>query len=97
MDSVLDTGFPLSYRDSVLRFLFPLFPQPSSGSGAPVDAITRLLVTLSDTSLTIPLLMSLVPEEKLLAYQFAFDFVEGGSQDYLETIRNELPEGDSVC
>ena len=96
MDSVLDTGFSLSYRDTVLQFIFPLFPKPSSGSGSHVDAITRLLVTLSDTSLTIPLLTSLVPNEKLLAYQFAFDFVEGGSQDYLETIRSELPEGDSV-
>ena len=41
-----------------------------------------------------PLLVSLVPSAKLLAYQFAFDLVEGGSQDFLEAIRNELPEGD---
>jgi len=34
-----------------------------------------------------------VPAQKLLAYQFAFDLVEGGSQDFLEGIRNELPEG----
>jgi 26S proteasome regulatory subunit N2 len=38
--------------------------------------------------------VSLVPREKLLAYQFAFDLVEGGSQDFLEAIRSEFPEGD---
>ena len=98
MEGVLDTGFSLSYRDQVLRFLFPLFPQPTAGDGSPhVHALTRLLVTLSDPSLTIPLLASLVSCEPLLAYQFAFDLVEGGSQDFLETLRAELPEGDEVC
>jgi len=29
-------------------------------------------------------------------YQFAFDLVEGGAQDFLENIRNELPDGDEV-
>ena len=53
-------------------------------------------MTLSDPSLTIPLLSSLVTNEELLAYQFAFDLVEGGSQDFLETVRSELPEGDEV-
>jgi len=53
-------------------------------------------VTLSNPSLTVPLLTSLVPNEKLLAYQFAFDLVEGGAQDFLESVRNELPEGDDV-
>lgn len=97
MEAVLDTGFPLSYRDQVLRFLFPLFPQPTTGDTSPhVHALTRLLVTLSDTSLTVPLLNSLVPKERLLAYQFAFDLVEGGAQDYLESIRTELPAGDEV-
>jgi 26S proteasome regulatory subunit N2 len=98
MEGVLDTGFSLSYRDQVLRFLFPLFPQLTAGDGSPhVHAITRLLVTLSDPSLTIPLLASLVSSEQLLAYQFAFDLVEGGSQDFLETLRAELPEGDEAC
>ena len=97
MEGVLDTGFSLSYRDQVLRFLFPLFPRPTTGDGSPhVHALTRLLVTLSDPSLTIPLLSSLVVNEELLAYQFAFDLVEGGSQDFLETVRSELPEGDEV-
>lgn len=97
MEGVLDTGFSLSYRDQVLRFLFPLFPQPRTGDGSPiVHALTRLLVTLSDPSLTIPLLTSLVTREQLLAYQFAFDLVEGGSQDFLETLRTDLPEGDEV-
>ncbi|KAF4623012.1 hypothetical protein D9613_001708 [Agrocybe pediades] len=97
MEGVLDTGFSLSYRDQVLRFLFPLFPRPTAGDGSPhVHALTRMLVTLSDPSLTIPLLSSLVQSEKLLAYQFAFDLVEGGSQDFLETLRTELPAGDET-
>ncbi|KAJ3574095.1 hypothetical protein NP233_g1992 [Leucocoprinus birnbaumii] len=95
MEAALDTGFSLSYRDHVLRFLFPLFPSLTIGEGSEhVHALTRLLVTLSDVSLTVPLLSGLVEKEKLLAYQLAFDLVEGGSQDYLESIRNELPAGD---
>ena len=102
MEAVLDTGFSLSYRDQVLHKLLPLFPSPTTESKSPhVHALTRLLVTLSNASLTVPLLTSLVPHEKLLAYQFAFDLVlvAGGAQDFLENIRNELPEGDevSVC
>ena len=97
MEGVLDTGFPLLYRNQVLRFLLPLFPQPSAGEGAAhANPITHLLVTLSDSSLTIPFLNSLVESEELLAYQFAFDLVEGGSQDFLETLRTELPQGDEV-
>ncbi|KAF8585578.1 26S proteasome regulatory complex, non-ATPase subcomplex, Rpn2/Psmd1 subunit [Ramaria rubella] len=92
MEAVLDTGFKLSYRDEVLHFLLPLFPPPSSHSSH-IYALTRLLVTLSDASLTVSLLTSLIPKEKLLAYQFAFDFVEGGSQEFLEAVRNELPIG----
>ncbi|KAJ7492719.1 D-isomer specific 2-hydroxyacid dehydrogenase [Mycena latifolia] len=96
MEGVLDTGFSLSYRDQVLSFLFPLFPQPVAGDSSPhVHALTRLLVTLSSPSLTVPFLTALVPKEKLLAYQFAFDLVEGGSQDFLESVRTELPEGDA--
>jgi 26S proteasome regulatory subunit N2 len=97
MDAVLDTGFSLSYRDQVLHKLLPLFPSPTTEAKSPhVHALTRLLVTLSKPSLTVPLLTSLVPHEKLLAYQFAFDLVEGGAQDFLESVRNELPEGDEV-
>jgi 26S proteasome regulatory subunit N2 len=97
MEGVLDTGFSLSYRDQVLSFLFPLFPQPVAGDSSPhVHSLTRLLVTLSSPSLTVPFLTSLIPKEKLLAYQFAFDLVEGGSQDFLESVRTELPEGDAV-
>ena len=61
-----------------------------------MHSLTRLLVTLSNPSLTVPFLTSLVPHEKLLAYQFAFDLVEGGAQDFLESVRTELPEGDEV-
>ncbi|KAF8898847.1 hypothetical protein BD779DRAFT_1666615 [Infundibulicybe gibba] len=96
MEAVLDTGFSLSYRNQVLQFLFPLFPKPTIGAGIPhVHALTRLLVTLNSSSLTIPLLTSLVPKERLVAYQFAFDLVEGGAQDFLESVRGELPEGDA--
>jgi 26S proteasome regulatory subunit N2 len=98
MDAVLDAGFPLLYRDQVLRFLYPLFPTPSAADKSPhVDALTRLLVTLSDPSLTVPLFATLVSKEHLLAYQFAFDLVEGGTQEYLESIRRELPDGNEVC
>ncbi|GBE77828.1 26S proteasome regulatory subunit rpn2 [Sparassis crispa] len=94
MEAVLDTAFPLAYRNQVLRFLLPLFPPPTSATKSPhVYSLTRLLVSLSSPELTVPLLTSLVPSENLLAYQFAFDLVEGGSQDFLETIRKELPEG----
>ncbi|KAG5636896.1 hypothetical protein H0H81_006482 [Sphagnurus paluster] len=97
MEAVLDTGFSLSYRDQVLQFLYPLFPKPMTGEKSPyMHSITRLLITLSSPSLTVPLLVSLVPQHALLAYQFAFDLVEGGAQDFLESVRNELPEGDSV-
>lgn len=41
--------------------------------------------------------MSLVPHKKLLTYLFAFDLVEGGTQDFLENVRTELPDGDEVC
>lgn len=98
MDAALDTGFSLSYRDEILRFLLPLFPPASSKDRSPhVHSVTRLLVTLGSPELTIPLLTSFVPNEKLLAYQFAFDLVEGGAQDFLESIRTGLPEGDEVC
>ncbi|KAF8640759.1 hypothetical protein AX17_000409 [Amanita inopinata Kibby_2008] len=95
MDAVVDAGFSLSYRDQVLEFLFPLFPPPTAGDGSShVYALTRLLITLSKPSFTVSFLTSLIPKEKLLAYQFAFDLVEGGSQDFLESVRNQLPEGD---
>jgi 26S proteasome regulatory subunit N2 len=97
MEAVLDTGFSLSYCDQVLHLLFPLFPQPTIGDGSPhVHALTRLLVTLSHLSLTVPLLTSPIPKESLLAYQFAFDLVEGGAQDFLESVPNDLPEGEVV-
>jgi 26S proteasome regulatory subunit N2 len=97
MEAVLDNHFPLSYRDQVLNFLYPLFPSPTIDSKSPyIHSLTRLLVTLSNPTLTVSLLVSLVPQEKLVAYQLAFDLVEGGAQDFLETIRNDLPEGDEV-
>lgn len=97
MEAVLDNHFPLSYRDQVLNFLYPLFPSPIIDSKSPhIHSLTRLLVTLSNPTLTVTLLVSLVPGEKLVAYQLAFDLVEGGAQDFLETVRNDLPVGDEV-
>lgn len=97
MEAVLDTGFSLLYRDQVLNFLLPLFPAPSSRSkSSHIHSLARLLVTLNNPSLTVPLLTSLVPKEKLLAYQFAFDLAEGGTRDFLEGVRKHLPEGTEV-
>ncbi|KAI0375292.1 26S proteasome regulatory complex non-ATPase subcomplex Rpn2/Psmd1 subunit [Pilatotrama ljubarskyi] len=94
MEAVLDTAFPLAYRDQVLKFLFPLFPAPTGDAKSPhVYSLTRILVTLNSPEMTINFLSSLVPGQKLLAYQFAFDLVEGGGQDFLEAIRKDLPEG----
>lgn len=92
MEAVIDTQFSLSYRDLVLQFLYPLFPALENHSPH-IHALTRLLVALSSSATTVPLLVSLVPHKKSLAYQLAFDLVEGGSQDFLEAIRNELPQG----
>jgi 26S proteasome regulatory subunit N2 len=98
MEAVLDNHFPLSYREQVLNFLYPLFPSPTIDSKSPyIHSLTRLLVTLSNPALTVSLLVSLVSREKLIAYQLAFDLVEGGAQDFLESIRNDLPVGDEVC
>lgn len=97
MEAVLDTGFSLLYRDQVLNFLLPLFPAPSSKTkSSHIHSLARLLVTLNNPSLTVPLLTSLVPKEKLLAYQFAFDLAEGGTRDFLEGVRKHLPEGTEV-
>ena len=93
MEAVVDTNFSLSYRNQVLHFLLPLFPRLEARS-THIHSVTRLLVTLSDAAETVKFLLALVPKEFLLAYQLAFDLVEGGSQDFLETIRTELPQGD---
>jgi 26S proteasome regulatory subunit N2 len=93
MDAVIDGNVSLTVRDQVLHFLLPLFPAlDSSARGPYVHALTRLLVTLGDPALTVPMLSSLVSKNKLLAYQFAFDLVEGGAQDFLESVRNDLPK-----
>ncbi|KAI6153672.1 26S proteasome regulatory complex non-ATPase subcomplex Rpn2 Psmd1 subunit [Pisolithus tinctorius] len=93
MEIVLDTGFSLSYRDQVLNFLSPLFPLPSQANSTHMLALARLHVTLNNPSITVSLLSSLVPKEKLVAYQFAFDLVEGGARDFLEGVRKDLPQG----
>ncbi|KAI6031668.1 26S proteasome regulatory complex non-ATPase subcomplex Rpn2 Psmd1 subunit [Pisolithus microcarpus] len=93
MEIVLDTGFSLSYRDRILNFLSPLFPPPSQSNSTHMLALVRLHVTLNNPSITVSLLSSLVPKEKLIAYQFAFDLVEGGARDFLEGVRKDLPQG----
>ncbi|KZS93102.1 26S proteasome regulatory complex non-ATPase subcomplex Rpn2/Psmd1 subunit [Sistotremastrum niveocremeum HHB9708] len=95
MEAVLDTGFKLSYRTEVLHFLFPLFPLPTSHSSH-IHTIIRLLVSLSDVSVTIGLFSALIPKERLLAYQVAFDLVEGGTQDFLQGLRDALPAGEGA-
>jgi len=77
MEAMLDTGFSLSYHDQVLSFLLPLFPPPTSLSKSPhIHTLAWLLVTLNKPSLVVPLLTSLIPKDRLLAYQFTFDLVE---------------------
>jgi 26S proteasome regulatory subunit N2 len=92
MDAVFETTFTLSYRMAVLRFIFPLFP-PLQESSSHIHAVTRILVTLSLPSLTIPYLTALVPDQLLLAYQVAFDLFESGVQEFLQTVMQQLPEG----
>ena len=96
MEVALDTGFPLSYRDQVLKFLSPLFPLPSQTNSLHMPALARLHVTLNNPSTTTALLTSLAQKDKLVAYQFAFDLVEGGARDFLEAVRKQLPQGKDV-
>lgn len=99
IDAVLDSGFKLAYRTKVLHHVIPLFPPPTVQSPH-IYSLTRLHITLSSPSLTIDFLSSLASgapsdsakEKALLAYQIAFDLVEGGTQDYIEAVRTGLPE-----
>lgn len=85
----------------VLNHVIPLFPPPAVQSPH-IHSLTRLHITLASPTLTIPFLTSLVSSAKqqsenaLLAYQIAFDLVEGGTQDYIEAIRTGLPEGEEA-
>jgi 26S proteasome regulatory subunit N2 len=95
MEAALDTGFTLAYRNEVLDFLLSLFP-PLCANSRHIHAFTRLLVSLSNASITIPIFASLLPGNRLVAYQLAFDLSEGGSQEFLKNVREGLPE-DEVC
>lgn len=95
MEAALENNFSLSYRDEVLQFLFPLYP-PLESRSPHIHSVTRSLVTLGNPANTASFLTTLVPKETLLAYQIAFDLTEGGVQDFLESVKNELPEGDEV-
>ena len=56
-EAVPDTGVSLSYHNQVLHKLLPLFPSPTTESKSlHIHTLTRLLVTLGDASLTVPLL-----------------------------------------
>ena len=85
-------------RTQVLHHILPLFP--SLTPYAPhIHSLTRIHVTLSLPSLTVPFLSSLVErglsgerDQLAIAYQVAFDLVEGGTQEYLDAVRSGLPE-----
>lgn len=73
MGAALDTDFSFFYCDRVPHKLLPLFLSPMTESKSPcIYSLKCLLVTLSDTSLIVWLLMSFVPHKTLLVYQFAF-------------------------
>ena len=91
MEAVLDTGSSLSYRDQVLSFLLPLFLPPTSLSKSPhIHALARLLVTFNMPSLVVQLLT----KDRLLAYQFASDLVEGGARDFFQGVKAEWQGGE---
>jgi len=86
------------FNTQVLHHILPLFPNLTPRAPH-IHSLTRIHVTLSLPSLTIPFLSSLVeqglngkPEQLAIAYQVAFDLVEGGTQDYLGAVRSALPE-----
>ncbi|KAF8331501.1 26S proteasome regulatory complex, non-ATPase subcomplex, Rpn2/Psmd1 subunit [Cantharellus anzutake] len=98
MEAVLDTGFTLAFRDKVLHHILPLFP-PLAPKARHIHTLTRIHVALSSPPLTIPLLSGLVEEglngdkdQLAVAYQIAFDLVEGATQDFLEAVRSGFPE-----
>lgn len=94
MDAVFETSFTLSYRIAVLKSILQLFP-PLQNNSPHIHAITRILVALSSPSITIPYLTALVPDRLLLAYQIAFDLFESGVQEFLQTVMQQLPEGEN--
>ena len=61
-----------------------------------VYSLTRILVMLDFSKMTISFLTSLVTKQKLLVYQFALNLVESGDQDFLVAIKRDLPQGDTV-
>jgi 26S proteasome regulatory subunit N2 len=78
MEGAIDTGFPLLYRNQVLRFLLPLFPQPlAAGEGAAyANSIIHLLVTQR------PLDKPFSHRKRgVTGISICFRSVEGGSQD----------------
>ncbi|KAG8696227.1 proteasome regulatory particle base subunit [Ceratobasidium sp. 395] len=94
MDAVLDVGFNLATRNRVLHHLCPLFPLPKPGAQYTL-ALTRLHVSLETPTVTTPLFEKLVETDdkthRLLAYQLAFDLVEGCTQDFLRLVSTSLP------
>lgn len=97
MDAVLDVGFNLATRNRVLHHLCPLFPLPKPGAQYTL-ALTRLHVALETPAVTTPLFQKLIGSgdktNRLLAYQLAFDLVEGSTQDFLRIVFNSLPSSE---
>lgn len=85
------------YRDQILKFHIPVFPTPTGDvMSTYVYSLTRILVMLDFSKMTISFLTSLVTKQKLLVYQFALNLVESGDQDFLVAIKRDLPQGDTV-
>lgn len=53
-------------------------------------------MALNSVPLSLQVINSLLPDNALLAYQLAFDLVEGGSQEFLDNFRKNVIEGDDV-
>ncbi|KAG1739675.1 hypothetical protein EDB19DRAFT_1978068 [Suillus lakei] len=91
-----EPGFPdAAVHDSLpANWQAPLHPVPvhrSQSFNSECEVIDA--VTLNQPSLVIPLVTSLIPKERLLAYQFVFDLVGGGALEFLQGVKAGLPEG----
>lgn len=75
------------FRNKVLNSLVPIIralPQPD------YFAIAKIIVQLNDADLAIDLFKDLIPRDKLVAYQVAFDLVASASQQLLETVHSHF-------
>lgn len=79
-------------RREVLHLLVKLF---SSLAQPDYFSIAQCYVYLNETQLTAELLRKLAAEVPLVAYQIAFDFVEGATQEFLSALRGKLAGDDA--